>query len=72
MAAKADGDETMSDKTKIVRPVDIDDHFELRKRVARLEVAFAEAISVLAATRPDEAFLAHLVDMVQTPMEPTP
>jgi hypothetical protein len=72
MAEKADGDETMSDKTKVVRPVDIDDHFELRKRVARLEVAFAEAISLVAMTHPDHEFLELLVNMVQTPMEPTP
>lgn len=51
-------------KTKIVQPVDMDQHIELRKRVAFLEAMFCEAIAAIASTHHDEEFLMSIVNQV--------
>lgn len=56
--------EGVSMTTRALIPVDIDAHAALRLRVAKLEVALAEAILALAINHPDGDFLRSLVDSI--------
>ena len=47
-------------KTKVLQPVDIEDHQALRDRVATLEGAVRASLSILADTHPEGELLSAL------------